>query len=234
VDRKEGHWYRKGREPAESGAFFTPDPMRVAVTHGIGRNNVYTYKVPEHVIRKSGGIRNFDKAPELLIPKKHWSGVKLVGKNETKKDFDVRDDRERRVIMGNPMRDLSPKSKKQKKRDRKAADIERRQQGRKRKKRLRSWIELRTPLLVEALQVRRQSVKERMAKKKPSATFAAARSSKWLWQKLRKKWSKDHPQYIFRKGRLIFVPPEKRRQLKSKIKGRIVKRAKLPGSGHKG
>ena len=48
---------------------------------------------------------------------------------------------------------------------------------------------------------------------------------------MRKKWSKDHPQYIFRKGRLIFVPPEKRRQLKSKIKGRIVLRAKLPGAG---
>jgi nickel-dependent lactate racemase len=92
----------------------------------------------------------------------------------------------------------------------------------------------RTPLLVEALQVRRQSSKERMAKKRPSATFGAKRAAKWLWQQERKKWSKKHPQYIFRKGKLIFVPPEKRRQLKSKIKGRVVKRAKLPGSGRRG
>ena len=92
----------------------------------------------------------------------------------------------------------------------------------------------RTPLLVEALQVRRQSSKERMSKKRPSATFGAARSSKWLWQQIRKQWSKDHPQYIFRKGKLIFVPPEKKRQLKSKIKGRIVRRADLPGSGSHG
>jgi len=92
----------------------------------------------------------------------------------------------------------------------------------------------RTPLLCEALQVRRQSDKERMAKKRPSATFGAARAAKWLWQQERKKWSRAHPQYIFRKGKLIFVPPEKRRQLKSKIKGRIVSRAALPGSGSKG
>ena len=92
----------------------------------------------------------------------------------------------------------------------------------------------RTPLLLEALQVRRQSDKERMAKRKPSATFGAARAAKWLWQQERKKWSREHPQYIFRKGKLIFVPPEKRRQLKSKIKGRVVQRASLPGSGHRG
>ena len=92
----------------------------------------------------------------------------------------------------------------------------------------------RRPLLIEALVNRRQSSKERMSKRRPSATFGAARASKWLWQKERKKWSKQHPQYIFRKGRLIFVPPEKRRQLKSKVKGRVVKRAKLPGSGRHG
>jgi len=92
----------------------------------------------------------------------------------------------------------------------------------------------RSPLLDEALQVRRQSDKERMAKKRPAATFGAARSSKWLWQQERKKWSKEHPQYIFRKGKLIFVPPEKKRQLRSKIKGRVVQRAALPGSGSHG
>lgn len=92
----------------------------------------------------------------------------------------------------------------------------------------------REPLLLEALQVRRQSSKERMAKKRPSATFGAKRAAKWLWQQQRKKWSKEHPQYIFRKGKLIFVPPEKRRQLKSKIKGRVVKRASTPGSGYRG
>ena len=88
--------------------------------------------------------------------------------------------------------------------------------------------------MCEALKVRRQSSRERMAKRRPAATFAAARSSKWLWQKMRKAWSKKNPQYLFRKGKLIFVPPEKRRQLKSKIKGRIVQRAALPGSGHHG
>lgn len=93
---------------------------------------------------------------------------------------------------------------------------------------------VREPLLVEALQIRRQSVKERMAKRRPSAVFGAARSAKWLWQQLRKQWSKEHPQYIFRKGKLKFVPPEKRRQMNSKIKGRVVKRADLPGSGHRG
>jgi hypothetical protein len=92
----------------------------------------------------------------------------------------------------------------------------------------------RTPLLFEALQVRRQSSKERMSKRKPSATFGAKRAAKWLWQQQRKKWSKAHPQYIFRKGKLIFIPPEKKRQLKSKIKGRVVKRVKLPGSGSHG
>ena len=72
-----------------------------------------------------------------------------------------------------------------------------------------------------------------MAKRKPSAVFAAARSSRFLWQKMRKAWSKQHPQYIYRKGKLIFVAPEKRRQLKSKVKGRIVQRAKTAGSGSK-
>ncbi len=92
----------------------------------------------------------------------------------------------------------------------------------------------REPLLLEALVNRRQSSKERMAKRRPSATFGAKRAAKWLWQQERKKWSRKHPQYIFRKGKLIFVPPEKRRQLKSKVKGRVVARAKTPGSGRHG
>ena len=92
----------------------------------------------------------------------------------------------------------------------------------------------REPLLLEALVNRRQSSKERLAKSKKTATLGAARASRWLWQILRKKWSKEHPQYIFRKGKLVFVPPEKRRQLKSKVKGRVVKRAKTPGSGRHG
>jgi len=92
----------------------------------------------------------------------------------------------------------------------------------------------REPLLLEALVVRRQSVQERMAKRRPAATLGAKRAAKWLWQIARKEWSREHPQYIFRKGKLIFVPPEKKRQLKSKIKGRVVKRAALPGSGSHG
>jgi len=92
----------------------------------------------------------------------------------------------------------------------------------------------REPLLLEALKNRRQSTSERMAKRNPANARQAARSAKWLWQKIRKKWSKDHPQYIFRKGRLIFVAPEKRRQLKSKVKGRVVMRVAFPGSGKHG
>ena len=243
IDREEGHWYRKGREPAESGAFFTTNPLRVAATHGVGRHNVYTYKIPERVIRKSGGVRNFDKAPELLVPKKHWRGIKLVGKRETEQDFKERDRLEKPVIMGNPARAFMPQSKKQQRRNKKAQDIEARREGRKRtrrrregdlgrrQQRYRQHESLgRTPLLDEALKVRRQSSKERMAKKRPSNLFAARRSAKFLWQKLRREWSKKNPQYIFRKGRLIFVPPEKRRQLKSKVKGRIVMRANFPGA----
>ena len=92
----------------------------------------------------------------------------------------------------------------------------------------------REPLLLEALKNRRQSVGERMAKRNPANVRGAARAAKWLWQRIRKKWSREHPQYIFRKGRLIFVAPEKRRQLKSKVKGRVVMRVKFPGSGKHG
>jgi len=92
----------------------------------------------------------------------------------------------------------------------------------------------RQPLLVEALVNRRQSTKERLAKNRPASLLGARRAAKWLWQQLRKKWSREHPQYIFRKGRLIFVPPEKRRQLKSKVKGRTVMRANFPGAGRRG
>jgi len=73
-----------------------------------------------------------------------------------------------------------------------------------------------------------------MTKRNPANLRGAQRSAKWLWQKMRKNWSKDHPQYIYRKGRLIFVQPEKRRQMKMKTKGRVVMRASFPGSGQHG
>ena len=92
----------------------------------------------------------------------------------------------------------------------------------------------RHPLLIEALVNRRQSTKERLAKSRPATLLGAQRAAKWLWQRMRKEWSREHPQYIFRKGKLIFVPPEKRRQLKSKVKGRTVMRANFPGSGSHG
>ena len=93
---------------------------------------------------------------------------------------------------------------------------------------------IRQPLLLEALKIRRQSSQERMSKRNPANLLGAQRSAKWLWQQMRKRWSKENPQYIYRKGKLIFVQPEKGRQLKSMVKGRIVMRANFPGSGKHG
>ena len=250
-DREQGVWHRKGRKPASSGVFLSNNPKRVAPMHGVF-GNVYAYDVPEKVIRKSGGIRTFDRATELLVPGEDWKKVKFKGKSSDKRRFNK--DVERAMtkhIWGNPFRGDSffadeyedVKSKRQKKRDKKAQDIAARQKGRRQSRRRREK-DLgrrrqrydvheglnRTPLLTEALKVRRQSSKERMAKRRPSNLFAARRSAKFLWQKMRREWSKKNPQYIFRKGRLIFVPPEKRRQLKSKVKGRIVMRANFPGA----
>ena len=282
----EGSWIRKGREPTSSGVFLTNNPRRTARTQ-VAANHVFAYKVPEHVIKKSGGIRTYDGGTELLVPHEHWHHVEPLGKSKNKSEFaqevkrtvpahiraagdfakmdredreagedkwrswaddekdkraqETKERREHEAWQEGQRKDerQEEKAKRQGERmlrhaEKKAHKREQRRERKQRRKKLVAWTELRTPLLREALQVRRQSDKERMAKKRPSATFAAARSSKWLWQQIRKKWSKDHPQYIFRKGRLIFVPPEKRRQLKSKIKGRVVLRAKTPGSGHKG
>lgn len=226
----EGNWERSGRKPTKTGAFLTNNPQRVAPMHGIF-GHVYAYEVPEKTIRKSGGIRTYDKATEILVPGDQWKHVKFRGKSLDKKKLNQQVDQDMtKHWWGIPKWAERKKSKAQKKRDRKAADIERREQGRK-KVQAASVETSRTLLVLEALKVRRQSVAERMAKRRPAATLGAARASKWLWQKMRKQWSKDHPQYIFRKGKLIFVPPEKRRQLKSKIKGRIVMRAELPGAG---
>lgn len=211
----------------------TNNPHRVAPMHGVF-GHVYAYDVPEKVIRSGGGLRTFDRATELLVPGKDWKHVKFKGKSQDKKQLTTAVDLTKHY-WGEPGRGWETeqgfikKSKKQRKRDKKAADIERRRQGRKIQA---AAVEFpRTLLVLEALKVRRQSVAERMAKHRPAATLGAARASKWLWQKMRKEWSREHPQYIFRKGKLIFVPPEKRRQLKSKIKGRIVMRAELPGAG---
>ena len=216
----EGKWERPGIKPTKSGVFLTNNPHRVATKHGV-HGHVYAYRVPEHVIHKSGGIRTFDNATELLVPHDHWHHVEFLGKKMDKKKFG-------KEIQSMPMHIFTRNS------DRTDAAWDKKRAERQDTPKT-EWIEpLRTALLGESLRIRRQSVKERMSKKRPSATFGAKRAAKWLWQQQRKKWSKAHPQYIFRKGKLIFIPPEKKRQLRSKIKGRIVMRASLPGSGSHG
>jgi len=81
-----GAWIRPGREPIASGVFLTPDPHRVALNHGV-LGHVYSYKVPEHVVRKSGGIRTFDGASEIVVPHDLWHHVKFLGKSMDKQRF---------------------------------------------------------------------------------------------------------------------------------------------------
>lgn len=82
----EGAWIRKGRKPTSSGVFLTNNPRRVADHHGVF-GHVYAYRVPEHVIQKSGGIQTFDRATELLIPHEHWHHVEFLGKSRSKSKF---------------------------------------------------------------------------------------------------------------------------------------------------
>ena len=56
----------------KSGVFLTPNPVDIAMFHGVS-GNVYAYKVPEWVIEKSGGVQRFDSGSEILIPEEVWT-----------------------------------------------------------------------------------------------------------------------------------------------------------------
>ena len=83
----EGSWVRPGRSPVTSGVFLSNNPRRVGVNHGVF-GHVYAYRVPEHVIHKSGGIRTYDGATELLVPHDQWHHVEFLGKSQDHKKFD--------------------------------------------------------------------------------------------------------------------------------------------------
>ncbi len=83
----EGAWVRPGRPPTSSGVFLTNNPRRVGSEQGV-KGNVYAYRVPEHIIKKGGGIKSFDRATELLVPHDDWHHVKFLGKSADKAKFD--------------------------------------------------------------------------------------------------------------------------------------------------
>ena len=69
--KPKARWFQRGQgsetwarywldSPVKSGVFLTPNPVDIAQFHGVS-GNVYAYKVPEWVIKKSGGIHRYDK-----------------------------------------------------------------------------------------------------------------------------------------------------------------------------
>jgi len=68
------------------GVFLTPDPLSVAKHHGV-MGHVYAYKVPEKVIRDSGGIHRYEKATEVIIPEEYWHKVRFLGKSMDKSEL---------------------------------------------------------------------------------------------------------------------------------------------------
>lgn len=81
------HWLAS---PVKSGVFLTPNPVDIAQFHGVS-GNVYAYKVPEWVIKKSGGIHRFDKGSEILIPEDVWeeagSEIEFLGKSMSQQEL---------------------------------------------------------------------------------------------------------------------------------------------------
>lgn len=67
------------KEPVREAVFLTPNWFEVAVYHGV-YGNVYAYRTPWWVIKESGGIHSFDRASEVLIPKRLWNHVTFLGK----------------------------------------------------------------------------------------------------------------------------------------------------------
>lgn len=83
-DKWERDWLPEG---ISSGVFLTPNPIEVRISH-YKWGHVYTFEVPEWVIRKSGGIHRFDNASEVLIPENLWKYVKFVGKSIDKDELE--------------------------------------------------------------------------------------------------------------------------------------------------
>ena len=81
------HWLDS---PVKSGVFLTPNPGDIAMNHGRS-GNVYTYKVPEWVIDKSGGLHRYDRGSELLIPEDVWNEagdeIEFLGKSMSQKQL---------------------------------------------------------------------------------------------------------------------------------------------------
>jgi DNA polymerase III epsilon subunit-like protein len=71
-------------QPVESGVFLTPNWRAISSFHGrIG--HVYALKVPEWVIKKSGGVHRYDHGSELLISEEIWNEagdeIEFLGKS---------------------------------------------------------------------------------------------------------------------------------------------------------
>lgn len=72
------------KQPVESGVFLSPNPMGIALNHGVG-GHVYAYKIPEWIIKEAGGIHRFDWGSEILIPEELWDEagdeIEFLGKS---------------------------------------------------------------------------------------------------------------------------------------------------------
>ena len=79
------------RSDVKSGVFMTDNPVGIRNNHGI-TGNVYAYRVPEWVIKKSGGVNRFDHGSELLIPEDVWNEagkeIEFLGKKMDKAEFE--------------------------------------------------------------------------------------------------------------------------------------------------
>ena len=74
-------------QDVESGVFFSPNPFDIAQYHGVD-GNVYTYKIPEWVIAKAGGVHRYDHGSEILISSDVWEEagdeIEFLGKSMSK------------------------------------------------------------------------------------------------------------------------------------------------------
>jgi hypothetical protein len=84
-------WVRSWLDrPVESGVFMTTNAFGIAKNHGI-YGNVYAYKVPEWVIKKSGGLHRYDYGSEVLIPEDVWheaeKEIEFMGKSLSRQEL---------------------------------------------------------------------------------------------------------------------------------------------------
>lgn len=81
TDNWDRHWLK---EPVKNAVFLTPEPITVAMNHGIF-GNVYAYKVPQWVIAAAGGIHRYDHGSEIIISKEIWDQagdeIEFLGKS---------------------------------------------------------------------------------------------------------------------------------------------------------